>query len=769
LLRKKNYFQKYCLFILFCIFGATLLSAQIAKQIYSGDVMGPTHQPVAGASVSLQVGRHVLQTVADANGSFSLATNLSGMAVITIKAPGFAPLQQAIFPAQPLHATLQLATNTQRVVVTASRTLLSLEDSPAMVQTVSGTDLRQSGALTFGDQIRQVTGVEPFRRSSYLVANPTAEGVSLRGLGSTAASRTLVLADGLSILDPFGGWVYWNQVPSLAIERVEVVNGGVSNLYGSSAIGGVINVLERTPESFGYVVDAGYGQENTPHGSVLGTAARGPWSGLAAADWLRTDGYIQTAPNARGPIDTASNVHYQNGELLLRRTFASSAVGFLRGNVLNQARGNGTPLQTNATRLWRYVGGVDWTAENAGLFMLRVFGTQEHYRQSFSSISAARNSEALTRRQNVPTQQIAASLQWSKPLLPSFTLVAGADVNDVRATDYEVPIAQGKPNGLSDTSARQRDAGEYAEGLWQPHGWTVIGSVRGDNFLNLDAVQNLQTGTGPIQRVKIPNRSEGILSARVGVVRQLDRWVTARASAYRAFRSPTINELYRQFQVGQKITLANPNLQSERATGWEMGTDFHLPGRNSLFQNSLLRATYFWTAVNRPVSALTISSTPTKIVQRRENLGQIESRGVALDYQTNPLPWLSVNGGYQYADATVTKFAQNPSLVGKWIPEVAHNMATMQVSATKTGWGFARVLGTLSGRQYDDDQNAFLLHGYFQLDAYVSHAFSPRMEVYGAVNNIFDRAIDTGRTPILTLGTPRMASFGLRIHSADVR
>ena len=238
--------------------------------------------------------------------------------------------------------------------------------------------------VTVGDQLRQVTGLQFYRRSSTLVANPTSQGLSLRGLGSTAASRTLVLSDQVPMNDPFGGWVYWDQLPSLAIQDVEVVRGGASDLYGSSAIGGVINMIQRQAGPTAYALDTGYAQENTPHAAVLGTTAIGPWAGLVAGDWLTTDGYIEVAPDARGPVDTAANVHYQNAETDLKRTIAERGDVYLRGNLLNEARGNGTPMQTNGTRLWRYTGGFDWTTENAGVFAARLFGSQEHYRQTFS-------------------------------------------------------------------------------------------------------------------------------------------------------------------------------------------------------------------------------------------------------------------------------------------------------------------------------------------------------------------------------------------------
>lgn len=736
--------------------------AQQPASVYSGKIAGPTATPIAGATIQLEVGNRTLLLVTGEQGDFRVSTKLTGPATLVLKVPGYAPRTERILPNQLRTISLTLATNSERVVVTADRTALALNESADTVRVISQRALQQSGNLTVGDQLRQVTGLQFFRRSSTLVANPTSQGVSLRGLGSTAASRTLVLAGHVPLNDPFGGWVYWDQLPSLAIQDVEVARGGASDLYGNSAIGGVINMIERQAGPTAYAVDTGYGQENTPHGAVFGTTALGPWAGLVAADWLRTDGYVEVAPDARGPVDTAANVHYQNVETDLRRTISQRGDVYLRGNMLNEARGNGTPLQKNRTRLWRYTGGFDWTTENAGAFTGQLFGSQEHYRQSFSATTAGQQNEFLTRLQQVAVQQFGGSVQWTKALRPWLMLIAGGDGNDVRASDDETPIKSGVPNGLSDTSARQRDIGEYAEGLLQTKNWTVAASLRGDDFLNLDTVQYMQTGHAPITTTDVPNRSEALANPRLGVVRRMDEYVSLTGSVYRAFRSPTMNELYRQGQVGQAITLPNANLLSERATGWETGLQFSLPARNTV-----VRASYSWTEVNRPVTALTISVTPTQIVEQRENLGQIRSRGVSLDYQSQPLSWLSIAGGYQYANATVTQFVQEPSLVGKWIPQVAHNMATAQVHASKPRIGVAELLGTLSGRQYDDDKNAFLLHGYFQMDGYAAHAFGSHAEIYGAIDNIFNREIQVGRTPILTLGTPRMASIGIRFHSKD--
>jgi outer membrane receptor protein involved in Fe transport len=231
---------------------------------------------------------------------------------------------------------------------------------------------------------------------------------------------------------------------------------------------------------------------------------------------------------------------------------------------------------------------------------------------------------------------------------------------------------------------------------------------------------------------------------------------------FRAYRSPTENELYRNGQVGQELTLKNTSLRSERATGWETGVVLTPAG-----WNTTVRASYFWTVVNRPITALTISTTPTAITKQRANLGQIASRGVGLDGEWQPLHWLSVVGGYQYANATVTRFDQQPSLVGSWIPQVPHQTATLQLRAHESRWGMLALEGRASGQQFDDDANTFRLAGFFTMNAFASHTFRRRYEAFVAAENLLDRRIEVGRTPTLTLGQPQSVRGGVRIRFDD--
>ena len=138
---------------------------------------------------------------------------------------------------------LRPAALTETVTVTAGRRELRGVDTPAATTVVSSAELLSSAATTVDDALRFTPGFTLFRRSSSRAANPTTQGVTLRGLSASGASRTLVLADGVPLNDPFGGWVYWSRVPQAAIDRIEIVRGATSDLYGADAVGGVIQVV----------------------------------------------------------------------------------------------------------------------------------------------------------------------------------------------------------------------------------------------------------------------------------------------------------------------------------------------------------------------------------------------------------------------------------------------------------------------------------------------------------------------------------------------
>jgi len=671
------------------------------------------------------------------------------------------PVARAQTPTPPAIPPAQPPKTVQQITVTADRGIAGINDSASSVAVLSQQQLEQSAGFSIDDALHAVSGFKLFRRTSSWSLNPTSQGLSLRGLGSTAASRTLVVSDEVPFNDPFGGWIHWNELPLLAIDHAELMRGGAADLYGSSAIGGVVDlvpVIASGPLRLSADV-AGASEDTAQEDGLLTFSAR-RIAVLAAASGLHTNGYIPTAPAIRGPVDSPSNVKGESGRLELRTPLTNnSGSAFIRGNVLNEARGNGSPLQTNAARLWRYQAGADANSARWGRGVVRAYGARESYRQSFSSIRsvlANRDTETLTKLQHVPLDEFGAVLQSARALPRNVTAALGADLRDVRATDYEKSVTA-TPIFTTSATAHQREVGGYADAIWQPKTWSASGSIRVDSFRTFDARSTTTNAPGVTQ---LPSLSEIFVGPRVGLVRKLPGGVALTATAFRAFRGPTMNELYRTGQVGSQTTLANPSLLAERATGFEFGGEVARP------KFGLLRATYFWTEVNRPVSAVLLSSTPTTQTLERENLGQIRSRGLMLESQTRVWRGLSGDVSYQLAVATVTQFNNSfpaqVSLLGHWIPEVPRQSLSAQLRYAAPRIATFIVNAMYEGHEFDDAENVAVLHPYSRFDLYAERRIGHGFALYASSQNVLNRTIEAGKTPALTLAAPRIVEGGVR-------
>ncbi len=640
----------------------------------------------------------------------------------------------------------------QQVTVTADRGIVGVNDSASSVAVLTQQQLEQSAGFSLDDALHAVSGFKLFRRTSSWSLNPTSQGVSLRGLGSTAVSRTLVLSDEVPMGDPFGGWVHWNEVPLLVVDRVNMMRGGAADLYGSSAIGGAIDLIPvKASAPFRFSADASGASEATHQEDGLFTFGSRRVAFLGAGSALRTSGYVPTAPAARGVVDVPSGVEGQAGRVEVRAPFSGDhGSAFLRGNVLAEQRGNGTPLQTNATHFWRYQGGADVDAR-AGHGLVRIFGGRETYSQSFTSVPLpARATESLTKLQKVPLNEYGFVLQGSRALPENVSAALGVDLRDVRATDNETTPST---KVLVSTRARQRGAGGYADAIWQPKGWSASGSVRVDSFRTFDARSTASNTSAITELVPL---TEMFVSPRLGLVRHLPGGLALTGTAFRAFRAPSLNELYRSFQVGAQLTRANNTLLAERATGFEFG------GERSRAHVGSLRSTYFWTEINRPISAVLLSTN----TYQRQNLGQIRSRGMMLEAHSASWDGLSADVSYQFAVATVTAFNNafpaQTNLLGHRIPQVPRQSVSTQLRYDHPRLATLIVNALYEGNEFDDAENTQLLHPYARFDLYAERKLGRGLSIYASSQNVLNRAIDAGKTPTPTLAAPRIVQGGVR-------
>jgi outer membrane receptor protein involved in Fe transport len=738
-----------------------------------GVVKDQSGAAVPGAQVTLGTAGYQANQPTGSDGRFDFSNVPVPEGTVKVSAKGFDPVEKhwsvpAAQESLSVEVVLRPAALAQEVTVTATRMQTPLSETTADVRVLTQPELAATPALTLDSALEQVPGFALFRRTGSRVANPTAQGVSLRGVGASGASRALVLEDGIPLNDPFGGWIYWDRVPREAVGRMEVVRGGVSDLYGSSAMGGVINILTRKATTSEFSLDTSFGNENTPDGSFWSGIHHGPWTLDLDGEAFNTDGYILVNQQDRGTADTRAGSEHEVGDATVERKLGENGKVFATATYFREIHANGTPLTYNRTHTRQLAIGADWVSQLAGSFSFRGYGGPEIYDQTFSSVAADRNSESLVRAQRVPAQQTGVDFQWNRPVGMKQTLMAGFDGREVRGASNELGFFNGRMTSALGAGGRQRTTGVYGEDIIRlTHRWQITTAVRYDHWRNYNAISTSKslTSTSPATVINFPERTESAFSPRLGMLYRLTNNVSLVSSAYRAFRAPSLNELYRGFRVGNVQTNANSELQAERLTGAEAGAEF------TAFRGKLNgRGTFFWSDVTDPIANVTLSVTPSLITRQRQNLGSTRSRGVDLDATLHVTPTFKLASGYEFVNATVLSFAANPSLVGLEIPQVPRHVFTFQAlySNPTASSQWQRVTLSLQGRfvgnQFDDDQNLLPLGKFFTLDGSLSRRVWHDTEAYVAVENMIDESYAVQRTPVPQLGYPLLFRVGVRMN-----
>jgi outer membrane receptor protein involved in Fe transport len=709
-----------------------------------------------------------LVALTDAEGRFEVGPMRLYGFVLTVRAAGFEKFERRWKAdewdgREVLRVVLLPPTFAERVTVTAARTETRLAETAASVVVLGEEELESAAALTSDDVLRQVPGFQLFRRTSSRVANPTAQGVSLRGVGASGASRAVVLYDGVPLNDPFGGWVYWGRVPREGLSRVEVLRGASSSLYGSGALGGVVQFIPRRAEETQLRFETSYGTQRTADASVYASTLQGGWGLSLSAQTLSTGGYVLVDGRERGRVDTPAASRNAYGEIYVGRDFARGLRVFARPSYYGESRRNGTPQQFNRTHIRQLAAGLTWETTRAGALDLRAHASAQVFDQSFTAVAADRASETLTRLQRVPAQGSGLSFQWSRAAGARHALVAGVEWSEARGASDELVYVAGRPSSRVGAGGRARAAGFYVrDALRVSDRFVITPGARFDRWRNYRAQQTTRALAGTASTVSFEERTETAFSPQLSAVFKVSDALSLNATFARAFRAPTLNELYRSFRVGNVVTLADEKLRAERLTSGEAGLLF-----NSTRRGTAARANLFWMDVTRPIANVTLSVTPALITRQRRNLGRTRSRGFEAEFEQRLGGGWTASAGYLFVDARVQSFPADAALEGRRLPQVARQQLSFQLRyAGRAPLTFA-LQGRASGAQFDDDQNLLRLGRYFALDAFVSRRLGRGVDIFAAAENLTGQRYDVGRTPVLTLGPPAFARLGLRLRLGD--
>ena len=790
-------------------FAPSALAQTSADRRIEAIVLDSQGLPIVNAQVTaLLPASNLSRTLTSANERFAIESLTPGLYTLRVSAPGFQRQDVSVDlttqTSQTVEVRLRAAGPTEQVIVTATRSEQLIADVPASVNVVTSEQIEQSPAVVADDVLRQIPTFSLFRRTSSIASHPTAQGVSLRGVGPSGVSRTLVLLDQVPFNDPFGGWVYWTRVPLMDTERIEVVDGNTSNLYGNYAMGGVINIVTNRAEPRTIIFKPQYGNRGTPKMDLFASDVWGKVGVTFNATGFDTGGYTIVAQEERGPIDVDANVEYRTANMKLDYNPTDRVNVFFRGGVFDEERENGktTPDTDCPSPTLCEVNDTNWTFGSGGLGLrladgsnidARLFYDRQKFRSTFFAVTAPagpRSAMNLTLEQNVPTNAMGSMLQWSRVFQArsrAHIVSAGYDFRwiDGDSNERTYALATGLNPLLSRISGgAQKIGGFFVQDIVEITGkLQLTGSVRFDSWRNYDAHNyetTIATGNPTPNNRELADKSDDAISPRGAVLYRASDRVSVWGSVSKGFRSPTLNELYRQFRVGTVLTLANEALGPERLTGVEAGVSMAASDRMTV------RGTYFNNRVNNPIANVTIAQNNVPFTQgcqgaatcrQRRNLGSTNIGGFQTDITYRVDANWGLSAAYLFDIAKVheaTPDVTGYDLTGNYLAEVPKHRASFQITYINPRLLNLSVENQIIGHQFDDDQNEAAifpgipekrevgLPAYAMTNITLSRTITRNLDVFFGVQNLFDVLYYVGTNPT-TIGTPRLVNGGVRL------
>jgi outer membrane receptor protein involved in Fe transport len=303
---------------------------------------------------------------------------------------------------------------------------------------------------------------------------------------------------------------------------------------------------------------------------------------------------------------------------------------------------------------------------------------------------------------------------------------------------------------------KQATTGFFGESNISLFSQTVVAlGGRVDIWKNFDGFQaSYLVGSPSVSSV---DSNMGIeFSPRVGVTYQFAPEGALHAVAFRSFRAPTLNEMFRSFRVGNTTTNGNPSLKPEHNTGGEFGARYRLSRQ---FSTAI---SWFMNWLDKPVSNVTLDPNPANTIQQRQNLGQARILGLQTSLKWSPVPAVEVDLSHLWNLSRVTDFPANVALVDKRLPQVAEHRVTLKGAFSLPREFRLLVTGRFVDQQFDNDVNSVVLPSFAVWDANVSRSVGSTTRLFVAFENLTGANIVFNRSPVELLSTPFQVRGGLQ-------
>ena len=616
------------------------------------------------------------------------------------------------------------------MVISATRTQSDIRDVPASVTVIDKKRIEQSAATTVDQLVSGVPGIYAARMDAS-APNRIAQ-VYARGMPGNG--RTLVLVDGVPMNVNYDGQVDWSQLATRDVERIEVVRGGSSGLYGGNAMGGVINVFSQTPKpGTEYKVSANYGTNNTQSLDASYSSRTGPTALYLSGSSMKSDGYnmwtqatkLAAGANAFRLINIGSEKNNFTAKLsheVTDRDLLDFSVSYLDDlstgfytipNYLPQER---KQLATSA----RYRHFTDNT--ESSLVAYGRFGNQQ-------ADSTAAPYTTISYRTETDDKSYGANALTTITLSKSQRLSVGADYQDGQITTLYRRYAA-TPGRSTDVKGSAQRLGVFIQDeLKLGASWIFNLAGRLDRW----ATSGSQTDTLAGQPVGTYNERTGtVFSPKFGALYKLAAETNVRATAGRSFKMPELWELYSSNKRGATTFWGNPNLEPETVNAYDLGIDQYFGDQ------AYIKATAYRNNAKNFVYSVTRNATNNDKV----NVEGVVTKGLELEAMYKPLSYVNLSGSFTLNKSTITESVRDSALVGKELIYVPKKQGQLRADFDLPQQTTLFVVSNYVGNRWADDKNTSTYRNYTTYDIGISRKFTEgivtRLTVANMFNNIYD-------------------------------
>jgi outer membrane receptor for ferrienterochelin and colicins len=708
---------------------ASVPSVAFAQSQLSGVIRDGSGAVVSGTTIVVHQAGSAFERIVESgrDGRFTVGPLDAGEYALDVIAPGFAMLNTTarVPSAQPIELSLTPAPVVEAVqIVSANRQEELRESLNTNVAVLSRRLMEESGSQTVAELLREVPGVLSRRGSE----TAGAAGEQIQGIDSR---QVLVLMDGQPLLGGRGikrGVVNLDRQSVDRLEQVEVVKGASSALYGSDAIGGVINLISRDAtapfDTTGELSGGSFGEVNAAAGVGFKRAAL---SGLFMAEHHQNDGFDLTpttfdttgAPFER--VDFMGRARWKTGDQL---SFSARVTGY-DNHTAGRSNGELGPQEDR----------IDESTVN-----LNVSG--DWLPRASTSVQArayvARFDESSEATLAPPASTPLAPGELDERLLKvdgSFSQIIGSSQQLQGGLEYW-------RDEYSGINRLRNDSGEEASigTMWLQHRLTLGGRVTTTLGLRTDHHSEFGNAVSP----------------KIAANARLAGGISARASYGRGFRAPDIGQLYYRFLNPSSIyqVIGNMNLRPEYANSLQIGGEFATAARRARFGVNVFRndvedliesVSLGFAATPAQVTeimtreGLDMSFRPVagRLLLTYKNINNAVTEGVEVDGEVAVTRELSVAGAYTYLDARddvsdlrLTGRNEHQGMVrATW--RARFGFTANVRGSFASGWVAARA--TVAGQPVDT-----LAPGYSIWDAYASQRVVRGLNAFVAVDNLAD-------------------------------